>query len=140
MFRDAFASRRCLVPAAAFYEWQAVPGDPKQPYAIAKADGSPMAFAGLWEGWRGPEGQIERTFAIITTNANEDVAALHDRMPVILEPEHWPLWLGEADGDPATLLLPVSRGVLRIWPVSRNVNRPANNGPELLEPIEALAI
>ena len=83
MFRDAFASRRCLLPAAAFYEWQAVPGGPKQPYAIARADGLSMAFAGLWEGWRGPQGQIERTFAIITARANEDVAALHDRMPVI---------------------------------------------------------
>ena len=85
MFRGALASRRCLVPADAFYEWKAV-ADGKQPYAIARTDGAPLAFAGLWEGWRSPEGETLRTFTIATT-AGPDMEGLHDRMPVILEPE-----------------------------------------------------
>jgi putative SOS response-associated peptidase YedK len=137
MFRGAFAERRCLVPAGAFYEWKPVKGDLRQPYAVARVDGLPMAFAGLWEGWRGPDGQIERTFTIVTTRASRDVAELHDRMPVMVESEDWSLWLGEADGDPATLLHPSAYGRLRIWLVSPAVNRPANNGPELLKPVKA---
>ena len=135
MFRGAFAERRCLVPASAFYEWRPVQGGPKQPFAIARANGMPMAFAGLWEGRRGPDGAVERTFAVITTYANADVMELHDRMPVILEPEDWPVWLGEAEGDLVVLLHPPAEGALRVWPVSRKVNSPRNNGPELLEPV-----
>ena len=135
MFRDAFSARRCLVPASGFYEWKAAPGSPKQPYAIMRADGAPMAFAGLWEGWRGPDGEVVRTFAIVTTDANPDVAALHDRMPVILEPADWRAWLGEVEGDPAALLHPSPPGTLRTWPVGRRVGDPKNNDPELLEPV-----
>jgi putative SOS response-associated peptidase YedK len=76
MFANAFAKRRCIVPAAAFYEWQAGPSG-KTPYAIARADGDPLAFAGVWEGWRSPEGNILRTFAIVTTTANAQMAVLH---------------------------------------------------------------
>ena len=97
-------------------------------------------FAGLWEGWGSPDGAVERTFAIVTAHASLDVAGLHDRMPVIVEPEDWPVWLGEVDGDPAALLHPPAEGTLRTWPVSRKVNRPANNGRELLDrvaPLEA---
>jgi putative SOS response-associated peptidase YedK len=83
MFRGALASRRCLVPADAFYEWKAMP-DGKQPYAIARTDGTPLAFAGLWEGWRSPDGEALRTYAILTTSTNADMAVLHDRMPVVL--------------------------------------------------------
>jgi putative SOS response-associated peptidase YedK len=75
------------------------------------------------------------TFAIITTDANAEMVALHDRMPVILEPGDWPLWLGETEGDPATLPHPALDHTLRIWPVSRAVNTPRNNGPELLKPV-----
>ena len=84
MFRDALARRRCLVPADVFYEWQAIEGG-KLPYAIARADGQPMVFAGLWEGWRGGDGTVMRTFTIVTTNANPVLRPLHERMPVILE-------------------------------------------------------
>jgi putative SOS response-associated peptidase YedK len=105
MFRSAFAERRCLVPAAAFYEWKAVVGG-KQPYAIARADGQPMAFAGLWEGFRGPEGDVTRTFTIITTDANATMMELHDRMPVVLEQADWPVWLGEVEGNRQALLRP----------------------------------
>jgi putative SOS response-associated peptidase YedK len=133
MFRAALAKRRCIVPAAAFYEWRASPGG-KEPFAIARADGDPLAFAGLWEGWRGPDGEVLRTFAILTTAANGEMAALHDRMPVILEPETWPVWLGEAEGDPASLLRPAPSGILCIWPVGRAVGNVRNDGPELLLP------
>jgi len=96
-----------------------------------------MAFAGLWEGFRWPDGNVTRSFAIITTNASPAVADLHERMPVILEPADWPVWLGEAPGEPASLLHQSPAGTLRVWPVDRRVNSPKNNGPELLRPIEA---
>jgi putative SOS response-associated peptidase YedK len=131
MFRGALAARRCLVPADAFYEWQAV-ADGKQPYAIARADGTPLALAGLWEGWRDPAGGVLRTFTILTTAANADLAWLHDRMPVIVEPQDWPLWLGETPGDAAALLRPAATGLVRHWPVGRAVNTVRNNGPDLL--------
>ena len=131
MWRDAIARRRCLVPADAFYEWQATAGG-KQPYAIARQDGEPMAFAGLWDGWRSPDGEVVRTFAIVTTAANATMAPIHDRMPVILEPADWPVWLGDAEGDPAAPLRPAADHVLRVWPVGRAVNSPRNNGPDLL--------
>ena len=132
MFRGALAARRCLVPADAFYEWRAEPGG-KQPYAIAGTDGAPMAFAGLWEGWRAPDGEILRTFTILTTNANATMAVLHDRMPVIIEPSDWRVWLGEVEGDPTALLRPAADFVLQVWPVSRRVNTPRNNDAHLLD-------
>lgn len=89
-----------------------------------------MGLAGIWEGWHGEGGEVVRSFAIITTEANATMRALHERMPVILAPEDWPAWLeGE---DPATLLRPASNELLRVWPVSRAVGSPRNNGPELL--------
>ena len=135
LFRGAMAARRCLVPADAFYEWVTVP-DGKQPYAIARTDGAPLVFAALWEGWRDPAGETWRSFAILTTAANDELARLHSRMPVILEPADWPVWLGEAEGDPAGLLRPAAPGLLRLWPVSRAVNAVRNNGADLLAPIE----
>lgn len=135
MYRGAFARRRCLVPAAAFYEWKVIEGG-KQPYAIARADGEPLALGGIWESWRGEGGEIERTFAIITTQPNAEMVPLHNRMPVVVDPKDWPAWLGEVEADPATLLGPPPDGTLRAWPVSRNVNSPRNNGAELLEPVQ----
>jgi len=132
MFRSAFARRRCLVPADAFYEWKPVEVG-KQPYAIARQDGQPMAFAGLWENYKWPDGTLTRTFTIVTTNANAMMAALHDRMPVIVEQKDWLTWLGEVEGDPATLMRSADEDVLKVWPVSRKVNSPRNNGAELLE-------
>ncbi len=130
MFRDALARRRCLVIADAFYEWQ-VGSVPKIPHAIARSDGTPMIFAGLWEGWKNPDGTILRTFTILTTAANDQLRHLHERMPVILEPQDSSAWLGESSGDPAALLRP-STAALRIWRVSPAVNNVRNNGPELL--------
>ena len=136
MFRDAFARRRCLVPATAFYEWQAPPPGRtgKLPWAIARADGAPLAFAGLWEGWRGPDGAVLRSFVILTTPANAALAPVHERMPAILERDTWPLWLGEASGD-APGLLRASATPLRLWRVSTAVNSPAHEGAALLEAI-----
>jgi putative SOS response-associated peptidase YedK len=88
-FRGSLAHRRCLVPADAFYEWRAT-STGKQPSAIARGDGTPLAFAGIWEGWRAPDGETLRTFAILTTAANATLRRLHNRMPVILEPADWP--------------------------------------------------
>jgi putative SOS response-associated peptidase YedK len=136
MYRGAFARRRCLVPASAFYEWKAVEGG-KQPYAIARTDGEPLALGGIWESWRAPGGEIERTFAIITTRPNAEMMALHNRMPVVIGPNDWAAWLGEVEADPAPLLEPPPNGTSRAWPVSRAVNAPRNNGPELLEPAAA---
>ena len=99
------------------------------------ADGQVMALGGVWEGWRSPEGEILRTFAIVTVPANPDVADLHDRMPLVLEERDWPAWLAETEGDPSTLLRTSPSGTLRVWPVARTVNSPANNGADLLEPV-----
>jgi putative SOS response-associated peptidase YedK len=133
MFRDAFARRRCLVPADAFYEWQAANGA-KLPWAIARADGQPMVFAGLWEGWRGSDGTVIRSFTIVTTSANEALRPLHERMPVVLEPSDWPLWLGETDGNPNEAMRP-SGAAFRTWRVGTAVNNVRNDTPRLLEPV-----
>jgi hypothetical protein len=101
MFKDALARRRCLVPADAFYEWKVIEGG-KQPYAIAREDGQPMAFAGLRENFRWLDETVTRSFAILTTTPNAEMVELHDRMPVILERQDWPIWLGEADALPDT--------------------------------------
>jgi putative SOS response-associated peptidase YedK len=134
MFRSAFAQRRCIVPADAFYEWQVQPAG-KQPYAIARRDEQPLAFAGLWEGYRAPDGAVLRTFTIVTTQASVEMTPLHSRMPVILETVDWPAWLGETDRNPVDLLHPSPEGTLRYWPVSRSVNTPRNNTADLLGPV-----
>jgi putative SOS response-associated peptidase YedK len=131
MFRSALAARRCLVPAAAFYEWQA-----GQPYALARADGEPLALAGLWDGWLDSKGVLLWSFTILTTAANATMRALHERMPVVLDPADWPVWLGEAEGDPTDLMRPAGDDVLRLWPVSRAVNSVRNNGAALLDRID----
>ena len=135
MFKSALVSRRCIVPADAFYEWRATP-DGKQPFAIARHDDTPMAFAALWEAWRDPAGEILRTFTILTTTANATMRPLHERMTVILERQDWPVWLGETPGDPLALLRPAPEDILRIWPVSRAVNSVRNNGAALLDRID----
>jgi putative SOS response-associated peptidase YedK len=90
----------------------------------------------LWGGFRWTDGTVTRSFCIITTDANREVPELHDRMPMILEPTDWPAWLGETEGDPASLLHPAPDGTLRTWPVDRRVGSPRNNGAELIKSIE----
>jgi putative SOS response-associated peptidase YedK len=133
LFRGAFARRRCLIPADAYYEWMADAGG-KQPYAIARADGAPLALGGLWEGHRSPDGEVTRSFAIITVAASPDLRLLHERMPLVLEAPDWPAWLGETESDPRLLLRAAPPGTLRFWKVGRAVNSVRNNGASLLAP------
>lgn len=133
MFRDALERRRCLVPADAFYEWQTSDGG-KQPFAVRRADGDPMVFAGLWEGWRATDGTVIRSFAIVTTDANALLRPIHERMPVILERADWPVWLGEVAGDAPALLRP-SPAELRVWRIGTAVNSVRNDSAVLLAPV-----
>jgi putative SOS response-associated peptidase YedK len=137
-FRDAFQRKRCLVPVDGFYEWHRE-GTRRQPFAIARSDGRPLALAGLWSGWRDPAAdRVVRTFTIITTRPNEQLAGLHDRMPVVVPDEAWSRWLDPGLADPAELngfFEPSDEVGLRIWPVSQLVNNVRNDGPELFEPI-----
>jgi putative SOS response-associated peptidase YedK len=110
MFREAYRRRRCILPVDGFYEWKAIKGQKaKQPYAIAMKDGNPFGIGGLWENWKDPtSGEWIRSFAVITTDANELVAEIHDRMPLILAPSHYNRWLSE-EPDPRDLLRPCRR-------------------------------
>jgi len=139
-FREAFTRRRCLVPFDCFYEWKKL-GKERQPYAVALADRRLMAVAGLWETWRSPAGERVRSFAIVTTAPNALLAALHDRMPVILASESWPLWLGERSADPEqlkSLLKPYPADYMVVWPVDRRVGNVNNKDPALIEPAAAI--
>jgi putative SOS response-associated peptidase YedK len=146
-FRTAFRRRRCIVPADAFYEWRrAVPaaanerarGTRPQPFAIRRVDGQPMAFAGLWAIWREPltAGRLY-TCSILTTTANELLAPLHSRMPVILEEDDWDAWLDEASepGLLRALLRPAPETAIEVYRVGQAVNSVRNNGPSLLDPL-----
>ena len=133
LFKEAFAKRRCLVPAAAYYEWRHDPSG-KTPFAIARKDGDPVVFGGMWEEWRSSDGERLRTFATMTIDANPPLSLIQERMPVIIEREDWKIWLGEEEGDVTALLRPLPSDRLRIWPVDRKVNNVRNDGPELLEP------
>jgi putative SOS response-associated peptidase YedK len=135
-FREAYRARRCIVPVDGFFEWKAAKGKLKQPYAIAMKDGSPFGIAGLWENWKDPAaGEWIRTFAIVTTQSNELVAAIHDRMPVILAAADYARWLGE-EADPHDLMRPFPAQLMRMWPISTRVNKPENDDPSILEPVE----
>ena len=139
-FRDAFERRRCLVPADAFYEWQKSAGK-TQPYAIVPADGGLFALAGLWERWRNPQdGSILRSFTIVTGEPNALLQPIHDRMPAILPPDAWPLWLGEADASPKELfasLQPYPAELMRAYPIGTAVGNVKNDNPGLLDPVAA---
>jgi putative SOS response-associated peptidase YedK len=140
MFRDAYAKRRCIVPIDCFFEWGVIRSKlAKQPYAIAMKDRSPFAIASIWENWQHPNThEWVRTFAIITTNANELVAPIHDRMPVILAPKDFDRWLSSFDPDPRDLLRPYPAAPLTMWPISMRVNSPENDDPSIIEPVEQL--
>ena len=150
-FKRPFERKRCIVPADGFYEWEKLEPEkarstpsparkgrsgPKQPWFIRRRDGEPLAFAGLWETWRDPNSEDDavrlRTCVIITTDPNELLAPIHDRMPVVLPESEWGTW----NHDTVTLhklLVPSPASELEMWPVSTRVNKADNNGPELLE-------
>ena len=139
-YERAFRRHRCLVPAEGFYEWQRR-GSRKQPMFIHRRDGEPMAFAGLWAAWRDDASDTDwlRSCAIVTTNANNTLAPLHDRMPVVLEERDWDGWLDPDTGDVdalARLLQPASDDLLVAYPVGTAVNSADNDGPELVERVE----
>jgi len=136
-FRDAFKKRRALVPASGFFEWKQENGG-KQPYYVTRKDRRPFSMAGLWESWN-KGGTVLETFTIITTAANKLLAGLHDRMPVIVPDDAYRLWLDHA-ADPErikAMLVPSPADELTLHPVSKAVNSPANDRPELIEPLQS---
>jgi putative SOS response-associated peptidase YedK len=140
-YKAAMKRRRCLIPADGFYEWQ-TGGTRKQPYYIRAKSGVPLAFGGLWETWMGPNGEELETAAIVTTTANRTLRPIHDRMPVIIPPEQFDLWLGTGDEDTKAatdLIKPAPDELLEAIPVSTGVNRVANDDPALIERAEMLA-
>lgn len=137
-FRDAFKSRRCLIPADGFYEWQRA-GKVKQPFCFEVEDGKLFAFAGLWERWKNPSGQWMKTCSILTTTANAVTSPVHDRMPVILNPDAYELWLDPGFTDVAAaseLLKPYDARLMRSYPVAARVNHVANDDAECCVPVE----
>src|SRR5215475_893335 len=134
-FSAAMKYRRCLVPADGFYEWKAV-GPGKQPYYVRAKSGEPFAFAGLWETWTGPNGEEMETAAIVTTRANRTLAGIHERMPVIVPPDAFNLWLDCKNVDvetAASLVAPAPDDLLETYEVSTAVNRTANDDAKLID-------
>ena len=140
-YRNAFQRRRCLILANGFYEWRRR-GGPRVPFDIALKDDEPFAFAGLWEAWKNPSSQEwVLSCTIITTEANDLIAQIHDRMPVILDAKDQPAWLGEEKRDDlARVLKPFPADRLRMLEISTRVNNPKNNDASLLEPIPDLEL
>ena len=136
-FRAAFRRRRCLVVADGFYEWQKVDGG-KQPFFIRLRQGRPFAFAGLWELWQGEEGPAIESCTLLTTQPNDLIRPLHDRMPVILSPHDYDLWLDPKVQQPdrlEPLLRAYPSTEMEAWAVSRRVNSPAHDDPRCIEPL-----
>ena len=140
-FRNAFKRRRCLIPATGFYEWRAAGKGPKQPYWIAPPstqNARLIAFAGLWETWCGADGSEVDTATIITTDANARLAPIHHRMPALIEPGQFDVWLSQETppDELMRMLEPPADDRLEAVPVSTRVNAARNEGPELIEPVE----
>jgi len=141
-FRNAMKRRRCLFPADGFYEWKAE-GGRKRPFVARPKGGGPIAFAGLWETWIGPNGEEMETAAIVTTDANAEMSAIHDRAPVIVAPEQFDLWLdcvNVSEKEAAALLKPAPDGTMDVYEISTAVNRVANDTPALLEPASSAPV
>jgi putative SOS response-associated peptidase YedK len=147
-FRAAMRRRRCIIPADGFYEWTAAPeAKKKQPYFIHRPDGEPYAFAGVWERWKGPNGGAQegteaeplRSCSIVTTSANEPMAQLHDRMPVMLPRSAWDTWLDPDQHDTdllGQLLVPAAPELITFHAVSTEVNNARNKGEHLLDAVD----
>ncbi|MDT8853967.1 SOS response-associated peptidase [Paracoccaceae bacterium Fryx2] len=134
-FREAIRSRRCLIPASGFYEWNAGPDGARLPWYFARSDGAPIAFAGLWQHWE-RDGQALDTCAMITTDAGPGMT-IHHREPVLVEPADWPLWLGEAGHGAAPLMHATAAGVLQAHRVDPKVNSNRAEGADLIAPLPA---
>jgi putative SOS response-associated peptidase YedK len=135
-FRNGMKYRRCLFPADGFYEWKR-DGERKQPYFVRLKSGGPLAFAGLWESWTGPNGEEQESAAIVTTTASRSIAHIHDRMPVILGPEAFDFWLDpKVDAQSASAAIqPAKDALIECYEVSSAVNRTANDSAKLVEPL-----
>lgn len=136
-FREAMKRRRCLVPAEWFYEWQKTDATTKQPYAISLRDDSLFAFAGLWERWKDKaKDLVLETYTVLTTDPNELLEPIHNRMPVILAPKDYQRWLepGEPAHLPTDLLRPYPAEAMKAWKVGSAVGNVRNNAPELIAP------
>jgi putative SOS response-associated peptidase YedK len=138
-FRNAMKYRRCLIPADGFFEWK-VEGRNKRPYFVYRSDRAPFAFAGLWENWMGPNGEEVESAAIVTTDASPSTRHIHHRMPVMLEPEQFDMWLDTRNVDTqmaSALIGPLQDDKVAAHEISPRVNRVANDQPEVLEPLTA---
>jgi putative SOS response-associated peptidase YedK len=139
-FRDALKSRRCLIPADGFYEWMRT-GKMKQPYCFEVREGQLFAFAGLWDGWKDAGGNWIKSCSILTTTPNSVTSAIHDRMPVILEPDSYELWLDPGMTNVAAaseLLKPHDARLMRCFPVSSRINHVGNDDEECAERVESM--
>ena len=137
-FRDALKSRRCLIPADAFYEWQKT-GKAKQPYCFEVDEGELFAFAGIWDRWKDPSGNALETCSILTTSPNAVTSPVHDRMPVILDPDSYDLWLDPGMKDVSAvseLLKPCDARLMRCYTISTRINYVANDDEECSAPVE----
>ena len=132
-YREPFKTRRCIVPASGYFEWTG-PKNDRQPHYFTRADGQPIALAGLWDRWRSKDkSETKESFTIVTTEPSKFAAQFHNRMPLVLEPDTWDLWMkGEPDAA-AALMKPANEDVLVSPPVNKAVGNVKNNGPELLE-------
>ena len=139
-FRSAYESRRCLVPVDGFYEWR-TEGGKKQPFRIGFREGKPFAFAGLWESWTVPEGLEDtgdtvETFTIVTTNANPKLVPIHHRMPVIVDPTDYELWLEGGSDEANAVIKPFSQDDMAFYRVSTRVNNVRNDDEACVEPLK----
>ena len=139
-FRDAYKKRRCLVPVDGFYEWRKE-GEAKQPYRIGFRGGTPFVFAGLWESWTVPDGQedagdVIETYTIVTTEANPKIAPIHHRMPVIVDPSDYDLWLNGAPDDAANVIRAFPPEEMAFYRVSTRVNNVRNDDESCIEPLK----
>lgn len=134
-FRQSFAMRRCLIPADGFYEWSKLQKI-KRPFLLGMSDDSLFGFAGLWDVWRSPEGNLLESCTILTTTPNTLVSDLHSRMPVIIPREHYEKWLAAPAPEVAKLLLPFNAGLMRRYEISSLVNNPKNENPDCITPAE----
>ena len=137
-FRDALKSRRCLIPADGFYEWMRT-GKAKQPYCFEVGEGELFAFAGIWDRWKEPSGNWVKSCSILTTTPNAATSAIHDRMPVILDPDSYDLWLDPGMRDVAAasdLLKPYDARLMRCFPIGTRINHVANDDEECSRSVE----
>ena len=136
-FRESILTRRCLIPADGFYEWRAM-GSVKQPYCFEVGEGDLFALAGLWDQWKSPDGKIIESCTILTTTPNSLVADMHDRMPVIVTPDNYEIWLDPDVNDfdaIRDILKPYDAEQMRRYPVSTKLNNSQNEGAETAAPV-----